>query len=387
MKRSALLATTILLTLSLVALTWQLRSVVLSLVVALAVAATLEAPVEWCVQHRWPRTLAVVAVYLTVLAALLGLVSAIFLPVVREIDPLAQDLVAQYGIVYSRLLGPSGAETSWVSRLPVPGQLAASLTTGQTMTLLRGILGVGENLGGRIGPLVLAAVLAVYLMIDRTRFERLWLSLVPPARRSHTRNFWRKLNADVGAYLRSEVLQTVLTGALLAGGYWLIGIQYPFLLALIAAVAWLVPLLGGVLALIPLLMIGWLSGPLALLVGIAYTIGVLVFMEYVVERRVYRYERYWGVLVVLVMMVLGDAFGLLGLLVAPPIAVALQRCLNEFLDAAPAAGGNLAALQARLADIHTRVHDGPNAVSPRDASLVARLDGLMAELKEESVAN
>jgi predicted PurR-regulated permease PerM len=191
----------------------------------------------------------------------------------------------------------------------------------------------------------------------------------------------------VGAYIRSEVLQTVLAGVLLAGGYWLIGIKYPFLLALFAALAWLVPLLGGVFALAPLIMIGWLSGPLAVLFGLIYTVAILVFMEFLVQRRLYRHERYGGVLVVVVMMALGDALGLLGLLMAPPIAVALQSWLNEISDAPAAVGVDLPALQARLADIHARVHDGQSAVSPRQASLAARLDALMAEMKEEGNGN
>lgn len=387
MKRYALLATIILLTLSLGAVAWELRSVVVSLIVALAIAATVEAPVEWLVQHRWPRTLAVVAVYLAVFVTLSGLVSAILMPILRELDPLAQDLIAEYGTLYDQLLALSGSGVAWVARLPVPEQLAASLTPGQSTALLRGVLGVTENVGSQVAPLMLATVLAIYLTIDRTRFERLWLSLVRPQQRSHARRFWHKLSGDVGAYVRSEVVQTVLAGALLAGGYVLFGIRYPYLLAFIAALAWLMPLLGGVFALIPLFMIGWLSGPVAVSLGIAYTVVILVLMEVFVERRLYRHERYWGVLVVLVMMALGDVLGLLGLLIAPPIAIALQSLLNEILDAPVATGVNLGAMQARLAAIDTRIHDGQSPVSPRHASLVARLDELITEMQEGSVLN
>ena len=385
MKRSALVATIVLLTLSLFAITWELRTVVVSLIVALAIASTLEAPVEWFVKHRWPRTLAVVVVFLAVIGALFGLVSAISLRIARELDPLAQDLAAAYGSIYSRLLEFAGTGAGWVTRLPVPEKLAASITTEQTAALLRGVLGVTENLGSHVGPFLLAIVLSIYLTIDRTRFERLWLSLVPPTRRPHTRRFWRSLNTDVGAYMRSEVLQTVLAGVMLAGGYWLIGIRYPFLLAFFAALAWLVPLLGGVIALVPLLMIGWLSGPVALLSGLVYTVAILIFMEFFVERRLHQHERYWGMLVVLLMLVLGDALGLLGLVVGGPRAVGLESWVNEIVDAPAAAGVDLASLEERLAGIHARVDDDTTAASPRHASLVARLDGLMVAMTEGSV--
>ena len=55
----------------------------------------------------------------------------------------------------------------------------------------------------------------------------------------------RTLEQELGAYTRSEVIQSLLAVLLLGTGYWLLGSQYPALLAVVGAIAWLVPVVGA----------------------------------------------------------------------------------------------------------------------------------------------
>jgi len=208
--------------------------------------------------------------------------------------------------------------------------------------------------------------------------------------RSRTRRMWRKLEGDVGAYMRSELLQTILAIVVFAAGYALLGVKYPVTLAVIAGVAWLAPLLGGVLALLPVLIIGLLTGPATAALAGAYTIVVLIVLEFYVQPKFYVGGRYWGVLLVVIMLALADAFGLLGLILAPPIALALQIAIDEVLStpapaAAPVQRLDLTALQERLDAVRARVErEGPSA-SPRLLNLVQRLEALVADIENSGV--
>ncbi|MCL4861112.1 MAG: AI-2E family transporter, partial [Caldilineaceae bacterium] len=93
MKRLAILTAVILLILLLVALLWQLRSVVLMFFLALAIAAALEAPIQRLMGWGWSRVLAILAVYGGVCGGLLLLAVLITTPTVRELDPMLQDLL------------------------------------------------------------------------------------------------------------------------------------------------------------------------------------------------------------------------------------------------------------------------------------------------------
>ena len=88
-----------------------------------------------------------------------------------------------------------------------------------------------EALTGDQGQLVLPAILSGALII----FERLWLSLLPSGQRKQARGILRTIEQDLGAYIRSEVIQSLLAGLLLSLGYWLLGSPYPTLLASVGA--------------------------------------------------------------------------------------------------------------------------------------------------------
>src|SRR5690606_33866595 len=109
----------------------------------------------------------------------------------------------------------------------------AAILTGDQMTVFgEAVINVTQNLGAIIGQFLLAMVLSIYWTADQLRFERFWLSLLPVVQRARAREVWHSIEAQVGAYLRSEIAQSVLAGLLLAPGFWVMGIDYPLIWAL-----------------------------------------------------------------------------------------------------------------------------------------------------------
>ena len=250
-----------------------------------------------------------------------------------------------------------------------------------------GLLAGAQRLPGLVGELALAVVIAIYWSMDSTRFERLWLSLLPPQRRTRMRRFLGRLERSVGAYVRSEVLQTLLAGALLTVLYTLAGIPYPFLLATLAALTWLVPIYGGALAVILAALAGWIGGWQTAVLAIGATLLVLVIMEYGVQPRLYHGRRYWGILAVILMLTLGDAFGLIGVLIAPPVAFILQMVIDAILDRDQVFAGSplddtLGAVRADVDALKSHIVPEPDRPPATLDNLVARLDKLVQEAEQ-----
>jgi predicted PurR-regulated permease PerM len=389
MKRVAIFAAIILLTITVLVITWQLHGVVLIFLLSLAIAATLSQPIEWLAAHGWRRGWAIGTVYIAALGLLVSVFGVIGYFALGEIDPLVQDLVRVYGNVQNTLLGLANPRTAWVGRLPSTDQIARWWAGEEATAAMQNVATMLSHWGRLVGELILSIFLSLYWTADRNRFERLWFSLLAAEQRIRTRRLWRKLESDVGAYLRSEIVQTMLAVLLFALGYSLLGVKYPYMLALLAGLLWLVPLLGGILALLPVVVIGLLTGPAQAGLALAYTILILAVLEFYVQRRMYTEGRYWGVLLVIIMLAAVDAFGFVGLLLSAPIALAVQIGINEFLgtpaspasSATPVALGDLAALQARLADVRRRIENEGSPPNPRLTNLVERLETLIAEVE------
>jgi putative permease len=379
----------VLLTGAAVFVSWELRSVFLLFFGSLVIAATVEGPVAWLVARGWPHTLALALVYLMMIGGLAALMVLVVIPMLAEIDPLLESLVLLYGQLQAQLLGQATSERSWIYQLPSTEVLAAAMAGGEASTLLQNVLGITQSLGRLVTEFLLAVVLSIYWSVDSSRFERLWLSLLLPEQRTKTRSFWRRLQSDAGAYIRSEIVQTVLAIALFAGGFVLLGISAPFTLALIAGLAWLVPLIGGALALIPVAIVAWTTGPAAAVIAVLYTVAIFLLLEYLVQPRLYTGGRYWGVLLILVMLVTSSLWGILGLLVAPLLALVLQLGINELLNppgSRPVAAPDLTALQDRLLQVRSQLAASA-APSVRTAALVERLEQLIQQVQREEMIN
>ncbi len=162
-------------------------------------------------------------------------------------------------------------------------------------------------------------------------------------------------------------------------GYWLLGSPYPTLLALIGALAWLIPVVGAALAVILPLFIGLLTGVQLSLFTTLYTLIVLIALQVWVEPRLFR--RKWDnpILTLVILLAMADAFGLLGIIVAPPLSAVCQILWNLLVSNRLASGAatQVSDLKERQAHLRTTIEDMDELPPPLVASSMERLTDLL----------
>jgi hypothetical protein len=107
-------------------------------------------------------------------------------------------------------------------------------------------------------------------------------------------------------------------------GYWLLGSPYPAFLALAGALACLIPAVGAALVVIPVLLVGLLTSVQLSLFTALYALVVLIALGVWVKPRLFKRRWENPILTVVLLIALADAFGFVGLIVAPPISVVCQ---------------------------------------------------------------
>jgi predicted PurR-regulated permease PerM len=153
--------------------------------------------------------------------------------------------------------------------------------------------------------------------------------LLTPKRRAYARDGWREIERAVGSYLRSQAVQSVLAAFFLGLGALAAQMDFPILLALLGALATLVPLFGGLVIALLAFGLGSLES-LSLGLGAAtYTLVLFLVLEFFVEPRLWPRKRRSFLFTVLLIILLLEAFGLWGLLVAPPLAAALEVLISQ----------------------------------------------------------
>ncbi len=390
MKRLAIYVAIIAVTVAALILLWQFRSVLILLLLSLMLASALRPTADSLTARGLPVSLSWLLVYLGLLA-LVGL--SLFLLGGRLLDELrllSNYLVVLYDFTYQRWDNSSSSVAqAIIQRLPLPDQLPEVMAGPSGLSILRVVSGVGQNLATVVASLVIIIVLSLYWATDRVHFERLWLSLLPAGKRVTARSIWQTTEASVGDYLRSELVQAALAVVILGISYRLIGLDYPILTALLAGFAWLIPLAGFVFAAGFSFLAGMASasGLQVAILALVITAAVLAFLEFVVEPRFFRRDKFSGLLIVLVVLLMVEAYGLIGFVIAPPLAVALQILgshLIQYMQRPPSTAPQIDALEERLnvayADYNGRQEMG-DTPAPEIGSLLGRLENLVEQAR------
>ena len=376
-------------TLTLLLLLWQFSISIVLFLLSLMVAAALRPVINSLTGRYVPKRIALGIVYFLFIAAIAGSLLLISQPFLNDLQTASDDFVANY----------EHAKTDWplhgslfqktlAQQLPPSTDLYEVLTNQGGIPVLQGVFGFAQNFFSTLGHIAIVIVLSLYWSADQFRFERLALSLIPEDYHSKALHVWRSIETGVGAYLRSEIIQSVLAGLLLWLVYSMLGIRYPTLLAGWGAVARLIPWFGSLIAVIPALLIGIGVSSTVGVLATLYTIAILLTLKLVIEPRFFLRSKYSSLLIVLFVIALSETFGFIGVVLAPPLAVAVQILFQHLYPlAAPAPSTAMTEqvmdIKERLLQLKRRLQNYRNREGVRLADRLNRLADQVAEQFQE----
>jgi putative permease len=378
-KQVVIISAAVMTTLLALVVFWQFRIVVIYIMVSLALAAMVRPLIlDWKSRGLIMR-LVLILLYLVGLGIFGFLLLLVGRYALNDVQQLVQTLSVQGVWKMPAWLEGSAFQKALITWMPTPDKLFEAMTGEQGQFVLPAMLNFTEGIGAFVSGILLILLLSVYWSINQIHFERLWLSLLPSEQRKNARGIWREIEPDLGAYIRSELLQSLLAVLLLGIGYWLLGSPYPILLALLGALAWLVPVVGVVLAVLPPLLIGMMTSvPLSLLTVI-YTLIVVLALQLWVEPRLFK--RNWDnpILTLIIMLSMADAFGLLGIIIAPPLSAVCQIVWKLLVSNRLASGATvlISDLKERQEHLRTVISEMEEAPPPLVVSSMERLAALL----------
>lgn len=377
-KRILVIAVGVMSTLLALTALWQFRIVVIYVLISLLISAAFQPkPRSQFVRRRQTR-LQLILRYLSAIALSLMLIYLAGRFLANDFEQLVENLTKQSTWLMPAWLEGSAAERFISSWLPTPNQLLAVFVT-QRDAVLSAFLGLTQGLGGALSGFLIIIFLSVYWSFNQSHFERLWLSLLPAPVRKQARFIFRAIEFDLGAYTRSEFIQSGLAVILLALGYSLIGSPYAMLLAVTGGLARLVPVVGSTLALVLPFLLGSLTSTSVGVFSTLYTALVLVFLQVWVEPRYFKPHQDNPVLTFVILLAMADAFGLMGIVAAPPLSVICQT-LWRFLVAERIAvdtGSQVVDLKERHARLQTSIDEMAGTPQPLVLSSMERLTELL----------
>lgn len=311
---------------------YLVRGPLLLLYVCVLFATGLSPLVRWIERQRFwavsrrrvPRTVAILVIYATVLGTIAGIGFAVVPPMVRQSQQFVKELPelidrGQQHLVSWGLISPDSSYKELLQQSPIGG--------GDAVTML--MTTVWGFIGGLFGMITIL-LLTFYMLVESQAIFYFFVRLFPFARRPQVAEVSALVTGKVSAWLGGQIFLGFVIGLTTAVGLGLMGVPYYFVLALIAGIGEMIPMVGPLLSAIPAIAVAFTVSP-----GLALGVAIFFLAQQQLENAVL-VPKLMGetvglnaVTVISALLIGSELLGLAGALLAVPTAAIAQVLFEE----------------------------------------------------------
>jgi predicted PurR-regulated permease PerM len=316
----------------LIVIVWAARDALLLVYISALIAmgfsplvTMLEKPAPGA-KHRVPRWLAILSIYLVVVAVVVVVGLLVIPPLVAQATSLWDTLPDNFNQVQGFLI----RYKLMVRRITL-AEAVSSAPAGSAPNAVGTVLVALSSVIGGVFALITILILSFYLLIEAGPMFEYLMRFVPAARRGDVATAAREAVEKVSAWLRAQVVLAGVMGTFAAVGLGLMGVPYFYVVALVAAIGETIPIVGPIIGGVTAVAVAVSVSPkLALMVGgyflVLHQLEANVLVPKIMERRV----GVSPVAVIVALLVGGSLWGLIGAILAIPTAAILSVVLAEF---------------------------------------------------------
>jgi predicted PurR-regulated permease PerM len=292
---------------------WQVRSVLILLLLALTLAAAIRPGVEWLGRHRTPQSVAILLHFLVVGGAV-----ALFIRL--AVPPALHQIVEALGAPPAHATGVRERVLDWLR------QHLHQLPTGTQ--LLHPVATYGHKASEALVAIFFTLAATWYLVSEHESLIRLLTALAPEEKREQARTTYLEVDRRLGAYTRLRVLMIFAVGTVLSAGFCVIGLDYWLLVGAFVGVAEIVPLIGPLIGAILVLAVGLPQSLHVAALALLWLYAVRLFQDYVVNPHIGRTVGLSPLVTLVSVSVVGVMFGGLAVVLAVPFTSAVATIID-----------------------------------------------------------
>jgi predicted PurR-regulated permease PerM len=307
---------------------------------ALFLALGLDPIVRNLVERKFPRPLAIATVVIAVLGLFAGFVFALIPVVVQQVTNLYNGILEfltsynSLGEMIAAMQSIIPIETLNVQKT-VDGVVAFLSDPANLANIGGGVLSVGAGFASGLLGAFLTLMLTIYLVVSLPVIKSALFRLVPASTRDNFVKIADQVVDAVGKYVIGQGTQGLTNGVLSFVAMSLIGAEFPALFALIALVFSLLPLIGTIAGSLIIVLTQFLVDPTNPTTAIWIAVYYLVYLQieayvigpYIMNRAV----KVPGVLVIIAALAGGSLMGVLGAIVAIPLAASVLIIVRQVI--------------------------------------------------------
>ncbi len=317
-------------------LLYSFRSAIILLLIAAFLSTAFRPLVEWLFRRGIPRAWGVLIIFLLMIAAVV-IVGFLLVPLLADqsanlalrLPTIYLDFRTQWLTSPSRIIRLIAAQLPPVNVLvsPVP-----STSEVNPLDQVNALLGFTGKAGAGLLSFLAVFLLAYYWTLESERTLRGLLLWIPSGSRDSLRALIAEIEEKVGGFVRGQAVLCLAIGTAALIAYSIIGLPYALVLALLAGIFEAVPVVGPLLGALPAMLIALAIHPQLVAGVLVSTVIIQALENYILVPRIMKKVVGVNAIVsLLALITLSSLLGLVGALIAIPMAAIIQLLLDRFL--------------------------------------------------------
>jgi len=327
---------------------YSIRGILVQVLVALFITVSLEPAVHWLTLRGMRRGLAVTAIFVVAFGALFAFLISVIPSLVTQGRELIADLPSYLASLQTRSAQFRGLNDRFNLSTQLEGMIGSVPSRIGT-----GVLGFTGRLFGALFSALTVLVFTAYFMADLPRLRNGLVRLFPADRRVSAKQVVDLVVDKVGGYMIGNIIISIVAGVFSYLAFRLLGVRFAVPLAVVVAVFDMIPMIGATLGAVVGVAVALFTSPLwpTTVLLAAFFVAYQQIENYLIAPRVLKTTVDIGAAAVLLAGLIGATLlGLVGALMAIPVAAALNVLVNERLAVREAEDEAEAARLAAAAD-------------------------------------
>ncbi|MEI6587498.1 MAG: AI-2E family transporter [Candidatus Moraniibacteriota bacterium] len=298
--------------------------------IAVIITSAMDPMVDWLQVKKIPRTIGVLGLFLALFLLVVLVGSFLVPPIITQFQDFSQNVPKYFSISEESL-----------SRLKIffdskhikfdPQQLTSNFA-GSLTNLSGNIFSRTADVFSGFISVIVVFSLAFYMTVEESGIKKFIISVTPDQYRKYAVDLTTRIKEKIGKWMLGQLVLMLIIFVLDAIGLSLIGVPYALVLAIFAGVMEIVPYIGPIISAIPGIILGFTISPtIGFLAMLVYLISQQLENNLIVPQIMKRAVGLNPVATIIALLVGLRLGGVMGAILAIPVATAISLAVNDFI--------------------------------------------------------
>ncbi len=317
---------------------YLISDILVLLFTTIIITSAIDPWVDWMQKRAIPRVLGITIIYVLLLGAVGISIYLVIPPIISQFGQLVNDLPFYIEKVNSSLASFRSYTSGYAWLDSFKDSFSNSVATLPSIT--SNIFSTVFNFFGSLFSIIIILVITFYMLAEENSIRKLVWSITPVHKQKYVMDVLARMQKRIGLWMRGQLILCVAIFILTYAGLLALGVKYALILAIIAGFTEFIPYLGPILGAIPAVFLASGQSPkLVLLTVILYIVIQQIENNFLVPKVMQKTAGLNPIISIVVLMIGFSIAGVLGALLAIPVATAGMVIVEDILNKKYTAGG------------------------------------------------